>query len=276
MAAPEWLRPLLYYKKTKNRKTIEVVGRPAAPNISDVDNQQSLAIAHDVFQSIGVEVEREVREGEKGNSLGTPLEAAVREHLRERLPEGTLRRLEERLPNQAAGLLDGAHIDSGWTVGSEKIEIFEQYRHLADMAKLFSEQPSLRTLLGSDYQIKPDVTVGRELAGTRMLHAVVSCKWTMRSDRAQNVRQEFKQLIVARRGRVPHLVAVTAEPYPTRLLALTRGTGETDAVYHVAFEEMAAAVRTHGNKEQQNAWAEMCGQRRLKDFNHLVDDLTMT
>ncbi|SDE55378.1 NgoMIV family type II restriction endonuclease [Glycomyces harbinensis] len=274
MVAPEWLRPLLYYKKTNNRKSIEVVGSPAAPNISDVDNQQSLAIAHDVYRSIGVEIELEVREGEKGNSLGSPLEAAVREHLRERLPEGTFRRFGEQLPNNPAGPLKVADIDSGWVVGSEKIEVFEQYRHLADMAKLFAEQPSLRTLLGSDYQIKPDVTVGKELAGVRMLHAVVSCKWTMRSDRAQNVRQEFKQLIVARRGRTPHLVAVTAEPFPTRLLALTRGTGETDAVYHVAFEEMESAVRAHGNKEQRNAWTEMREQRRLKDFNHLVDDLT--
>jgi hypothetical protein len=43
-----------------------------------------------------------------------------------------------------------------------------------------------------DYLIKPDVTVG--LAGVRTgmglppLHAPISCKWTIRSDRVQNIK----------------------------------------------------------------------------------------
>lgn len=276
MAAPEWLRPLLYYKKANNKKALEVVGAPAAPNISDVDNQQSLAIGHEVFQSIGIDLEPEARDGAKGSALGSALEEAVREHLRKLLPERTMRRLMEQLGIEREDLVSNADIDSQWVIGSEKIEVFEQYRHLAGVKSLFEERPNLRTLLGTDYQIKPDVTVGRVLADKQVLHAVVSCKWTMRSDRAQNVRHEFKLLVGGRRGRTPHLVAVTAEPYPSRLLALTRGTGETDAVYHLAFEEMDAAVEAHGNKEQRNAWTEMCDQRRLKDFNALIDELTET
>lgn len=37
------------------------------------------------------------------------------------------------------------------------------------------------------------------------LHASISCKWTLRSDRAQNARAEALNLIRNRKGRVPHI-----------------------------------------------------------------------
>ena len=70
----------------------------------------------------------------------------------------------------------------------------------------------------------------------------MSCKWTIRSDRVQNIRHECLQMIRHRRGRQPHLVTVTAEPLPTRLASIARGTGEVDAVYHIAYDAMAASV----------------------------------
>jgi hypothetical protein len=192
--------------------------------------------------------------GKVGSGVGAPLEVAIRQHLRDELPR------------------PGGGWD--WLVGADQIDRFEQYSYLEDIRQLYSEQPNLRMMLGSDYQIRPDVTVGKRSDSTTILHAVVSCKWTIRSDRVQNVRQEFKQLIGARRGRTPHLVAVTAEPLPTRLLSITRGTGEIDAVYHLAFNEMDSAVKRYGSADQIAAWVEMTEQRRLKDFNELVADLT--
>lgn len=128
-------------------------------------------------------------------------------------------------------------------------------------------------MLGTDYQIRPDITVGIEDDHGYLLHGVVSCKWTLRSDRAQNVRHEFKHLVATRRGRSPHLVAVTVEPFPGRLLSLTRGTGEIDAVYHLAYHELGQAVHAQGTQEQLDAWNEMTGQRRLRNYADLIDYL---
>lgn len=45
-----------------------------------------------------------------------------------------------------------------------------------------------------------------------------------------------------RNERLPHIVVVTAEPLTSRLAFLCRGTGDIDAVYHVALDELLTAV----------------------------------
>ncbi|OAX58366.1 hypothetical protein A5N15_07985 [Rothia kristinae] len=79
-----------------------------------------------------------------------------------------------------------------------------------------------------------------------LLHAVVSCRWTLRSDRAQQAKAEAQQLIRNRRGRAPHLVMVTGEPMPSRLAAVALGTGELDCVYHFALHELMDAIDPAG------------------------------
>lgn len=158
---------------------------------------------------------------------------------------------------------------------------FAQYRHLNALDRLVKEQPQLRVTLGMDYMIKPDVTVGiipesepddpDEFAP--FLHAVISCKWTIRSDRVQNIRHEFGQLIRHRRGRQPHLVTLTAEPLPSRLASIARGTGEVDATYHLAFDAVAAAVDDVGSADQRNAWTECVEQGRLRPYSSLAQTL---
>jgi hypothetical protein len=109
--------------------------------------------------------------------------------------------------------------------------------------------------------------------GLPLLHAAVSCKWTIRSDRVQNIRHENNQMVRHRRGRQPHLVSITAEPLPSRLASIARGTGEVDAVYHIAFDELATAVAASNNAGQQKAWAEVTGQERVLDYNLLAEHL---
>jgi hypothetical protein len=75
-----------------------------------------------------------------------------------------------------------------------------------------------------------------------LLHANISCKWTFRSDRAQNIRTEAIALMRHRKGRMPHMVVVTAEPLPSRLRSIAIGTGEVDCVYHVALNVLAEAL----------------------------------
>jgi NgoMIV restriction enzyme len=110
-------------------------------------------------------------------------------------------------------------------------------------------------------------------SGLPPLHAAISCKWTIRSDRVQNIRHECLQMIRHRRGRQPHLVTVTAEPLPSRLASIARGTGEVDAVYHIAYDAMAASAAANANPEQAEAWREVTGQRRVLSYEFLTATL---
>src|SRR5690606_35162960 len=82
-----------------------------------------------------------------------------------------------------------------------------------------------------------------------IVHAVVSCKWTLRSDRAQNARSEALNVIRNRKGRTPNITVVTGEPSPSRLASLALGTGDIDTVYHFALPELIKAVAETRNDE---------------------------
>lgn len=88
-------------------------------------------------------------------------------------------------------------------------------------------------------------------------------------------------LVRNRRGRTPHLVLVTAEPLPTRLRSIARGTGEVDTVYHLLYDELDKAVETicvqNGRyPDQKEAWKEMVEQRRLRPYSSLAADLVLS
>ena len=158
-----------------------------------------------------------------------------------------------------------------------------QFLHLSEIQRVLNENPTLRSTFGGDYQIETDVCVGVENStdptARPFLHAAISSKWTIRSDRVQNVRHEFATLVRNRRGRSPHLIAVTAEPLPSRILSIARGTGEVDNVYHLLFEHLDAAVKDlwpHLTDVQRSAWTEMTEQKRLRPYSSLVSDLTLS
>lgn len=129
---------------------------------------------------------------------------------------------------------------------------FVQYAHLRQINTLISEHPLLATALGNDYMVAPDIVVCREPCddmeinkkrlvigdnfakltplracnnGRLFLHASISAKWTMRSDRSQNSRTEALNLIRNRKGSLPHIMVVTGEPLPSRIASLALGTG---------------------------------------------------
>lgn len=106
-----------------------------------------------------------------------------------------------------------------------------------------------------------------------ILHASISCKWTIRSDRAQNARAEALNLIRNRKGHLPHIVAVTAEPLPTRIAALALGTGDLDCVYHFALPELKTAVAQVDNEDQMDMLNILIEGRRLRDISDLPFDL---
>jgi NgoMIV restriction enzyme len=244
-------RELLGWKPSSKNK----LGWALVPNFADVDNAESMRIGAGMLDVLGVA--RGVASAVPKDP-GGPLELEVRDHL--------------------AGYLPRAHADRAWLVARGAIITqFDQYAHLSKVAELVRANPELRITVGMDYLIKPDVTVAlgevTTASGLPPLHAAISCKWTIRSDRVQNIRHECLQMIRHRRGRQPHLVTVTAEPLPSRLASIARGTGEVDAVYHVAFDAVNASVTENANAEQQDAWREVVGQRRLLSYEFLAGTL---
>ena len=183
---------------------------------------------------------------------------------------------------------------------------FDQYEHLTLLEEVIANltEKSVAAAIQGDYLVKPDITISRRPLDDRLinsdsvvipsdseiaeltpmrdtndskptLHASVSCKWTMRSDRAQNSRTEALNLIRNRKGKTPHIVAVTAEPMPTRLASLALGTGDIDCVYHIALTELLSAVDAIDNQDQAEVLDTLVEGKRLRDISDLPFDLTL-
>jgi hypothetical protein len=188
--------------------------------------------------------------------------------------------------------------------GRNRLEIarYEQYAHLIALDRAAKNDPELAAALGSDYTITPDIVVVRETendsvintpnilvddtvttlaslrkknGGLPFLHASISCKWTIRSDRAQNARSEALNLVRNRKGRLPHVMVVTAEPTPNRLASIALGTGDIDCVYHFALYELQATVKALGMDDAADMLAIMVNGNRLKDISDLPLDLAV-
>lgn len=191
--------------------------------------------------------------------------------------------------------------------GREGITAFEQYRHLATLHQFLSDtglNSDLKASFVYDYLVLPDIVVGRVpiadddinvstsiiSSGEReasltplriinneyiVLHASISCKWTIRSDRAQNTRTEALNLIRNRKGNTPHIVVVTGEPLPTRLASLALGTGDLDCVYHMALYELEEALRQVDDESQIEMLELLVNGRRLRDISDLPFDLAV-
>lgn len=194
-----------------------------------------------------------------------------------------------------------------WQFSTEGTLQFEQYEYMVKLQRLFREEPELKTTLEKGYLLlTPDILVGRypvanneinpvtteagdvesvcrlSLLQTASLpspcwifHAVISCKWTIRTDRAQNTRTEVLNLIRNRKGHLPHIVAVTAEPWPARIAALALGTGDLDCVYHFALPELIAAATELGKEDSLEMLKVMIDGKRLRDISDLPFDLAV-
>ncbi len=180
------------------------------------------------------------------------------------------------------------------------IALFDQYSHLSEIAAILRRDRSLATAIGNDYLIKPDVVVSRlpesdevlnasqnlvdlstaRLASIRdanqqrpILHASLSCKWTLRSDRAQNARSEGLNLVRNRKGKLPHIAVITGEPLPTRIASLALGTGDIDCVYHFALDELRMTLAAPGSEDRLELLETMISGKRLRDIADLPLDL---
>lgn len=179
---------------------------------------------------------------------------------------------------------------------------FEQYAHLDELELIARTNREIATALGSDYLIKPDIVISRKplfdheinvltdiidsetaiYASVRarfqpmdILHGSISCKWTLRSDRAQNARSEGLNLVRNRKGRLPHIAVVTGEPLPSRIASLALGTGDIDCVYHFALPELRQTLIETGDDGYLDTLDMMIEGKRLKDIADLALDLVV-
>lgn len=262
-------------------------------SIADSSSVASKAISAQIAQQLGVVPDALPKVG--GQTAGKNFETAISRFLSSTFPL-----LEHLRPGR-------------WTVsnvgsarGRKYLGDYEPYTHLHELAEAIKREPELEAVLGNGYVISPDVmvtrkpepdevvnngldlvdhdvarrTIIREINARtpfapEILHAVVSCKWTIRSDRAQNSRSEALNLIRNRKGRLPHVVAVTAEPTPARLSSIALGTGDLDMVYHLALPELMAAVDAVGDETAQALMRTMVDGQRLRDIADLPLDLTI-
>jgi len=259
-------------------------GEAEYANFSDRGNRASRAFAQGVISRIGYSPNYERIPGQAAGRL---FEAITRDFL-----------------EQALALLH--HLRPGaWYYSTQApISDFDQYAHLANLERIVEQDDELAAALGKDYIITPDIVIGRwpvsdeEINQERtvlvtedslaqftplrkansehprvMLHASISCKWTLRSDRGQNARTEALNLIRNRKGHLPHVVAVTAEPLPTRIASLALGTGDLDCVYHFALPELQESISEIENEDQMDMLMILIGGRRLRDISDLPFDL---
>lgn len=258
-------------------------------SIADADNKLSCRVSARIFELVKADTtEQDKLEGQRA---GQALELAC-----EHFIKSTFQALDHLRPG--AWEIRGA--------SSDGIAEFEQYAHLAQLEALAKHNDVLAGALGTDYVIKPDVVIARRpepderinerqpvvdsvnarLASLRavngsalLLHASVSTKWTLRSDRAQNARTEALNLLRNRKGRVPHIVVVTGEPLPSRIASLALGTGDIDCVYHVFLNELKTALEELAaegvGEDAFELLRVMINGKRLKDISDLPLDLAV-
>jgi hypothetical protein len=179
---------------------------------------------------------------------------------------------------------------------------FEQYTHLSEIARMCKENTELATVIGSDYLICPDIVVIRDLeedkeinrhealvndkianraslrkanGGKPIIHASISCKWTIRSDRVQNSRAEALNLMRNRKGHLPHVVVITSEPLPSRIASIALGTGDIDMIYHFALPELIESVTEIESSDSLEMMRIMLEGKRLRDISDLPLDLAV-
>lgn len=258
------------------------------PNFADGSSRSSVAISNGIVELLGIPVRNEPRLS--GQTAGS---------LFEKLTCDFLRRAFTTIQHLRPGRWE-------YLTTRTQISGFVQFRHLETLDALITDNQTLSTALGHGYIVTPDIVVARhpvtpeevnpshdflgdaglasltpflvanQSTSLPLLHASVSCKWTIRSDRSQNTRTEALNLIRNRKGHLPHIVAVTAEPLPMRIASLALGTGDLDCVYHFALSELKEACESlPGCEDQAEMLATMIQGDRLRDISDLPFDLAV-
>ncbi|MBS7273127.1 NgoMIV family type II restriction endonuclease [Fibrobacter sp.] len=274
------------YHKALLEKGVLTIDKDGVPSNADKSSKLSITIANGIAQALMAET----AEKAVGQTAGAKFELVNMEFL-----EATFPKLQNLRPGNW-------HIVKLGNRNSIKTSSFVQYEHLEYLSELTEKNAKLAASMGNDYMVAPDVVIyqdaiedseinknllivdsttskmayiRKETGGLPILHASISAKWTMRSDRAQNSRTEALGLIRNRKGHLPHIVVVTGEPMPGRLASLALGTGDIDCMYHFALYELIEAVEKSGAEDSKELLDVLIKGKRLKDISDLPLDLVV-
>lgn len=274
------------YHKALLEKGVLTIDKDGVPSNADKSSKLSITIANRIAQALMAET----AEKAVGQTVGAKFELVNMEFL-----EATFPKLQNLRPGNW-------HIVKLGNRNSIKTSSFVQYEHLEYLSELTEKDAKLAASMGNDYMVAPDVVIyqdaiedseinknllivdsatakmsyiRKETGGLPILHASISAKWTMRSDRAQNSRTEALGLIRNRKGHLPHIVVVTGEPMPGRLASLALGTGDIDCMYHFALYELIEAVEKSGAEDSKELLDVLIKGKRLKDISDLPLDLVV-
>ncbi len=274
------------YHKSLLENGVLTVDTKGIPSNADSSSKLSIAIA----RGIANQLMAETHDKAVGQTSGAKFEQLNMQFLMETFPN-----LQKLRPGKW-------HIVKLGNRNAIKTSSFAQYEHLDYLSKLTESDAKLAASMGNDYMVAPDVVIYRDTVndkeinspqiivddtvckmadiraqneGLPILHASVSAKWTMRSDRAQNSRTEALGLIRNRKGHLPHIVVVTGEPLPSRLASLALGTGDIDCMYHFALYELIRAVEATGAEDSIEMLNVLIDGKRIKDISDLPLDLAI-
>ena len=277
-------RSLFHSELIKGGLTVSKEGVPA---IADGGNKTSVEIARRLVDKLGQSV---TAARVAGQTSGNNFEAACCNFI-----DATFKKLTHLRPGQWQVL----RLPQRDRIG---ISQFEQYSHLSEIARMCKANAELSAVIGLDYLICPDIVVIRGLeadqeinkhealvdgktanrtilrqsnGGKPIIHASISCKWTIRSDRVQNSRAEALNLMRNRKGPLPHILVVTAEPLPSRLASIALGTGDIDMIYHFALPELIESVKEIDSPDSVEMMRIMLEGKRLRDISDLPLDLAV-
>jgi len=268
-------------------RNVFMVSPARIPSIADAGNATSIQIANEMLKQIGAVTKRKKLSDQ---TAGNRFEALCASFL-----EKTFLKLNHLRPGKWK-IMCSSHGDG------VDITKYEQYAHLSVIANIRTNHPELLTKLGIDYILLPDIAIARQpetdetinqpepiidnssglMTGLRLIngglpliHASISCKLILGSDHIEKIRSEAFNLIGKRKGRVPNIVVVTAEPLPSRLASLALGVGDIDCVYHFALPELWQAIDRIDHDDSKKMLRILIDGKRLRDISDLPMDLAI-
>ena len=272
-----------YHKKLIQQGLLCICGDKGIPSNADKDNAISVYAAKEIAKKLQVP---------NGDKLSSQKAGSTFEQINKDFLEATFPELKHLRPGDWGIIKIGNN-------QSKETSHFVQYEHLNKLNDLANDNPELAASVGNNYTVTPDIVIYQELlkdseinagekiivdnstaqrssirkreGNIRILHASVSAKWTIRSDRAQNSRTEALGLIRNRKGRLPHIVVVTGEPLPSRIASLALGTGDIDCVYHFALNELETAIENLNKPTGPKQFDKKTIEKEYKTFRSLLD-----
>jgi NgoMIV restriction enzyme. len=207
--------------------------------------------------------------------------------------------LKELIQQHQLGFLVASKADAKTIKPKPSFKLTDYWPYLTPPSRRSAEgDAQIYRALGRGHLIQPDVIIWRRRTMTfntvkdnvceeisidePQLFACISGKATIRSDRSQSSRYEGASMGRWRRARPPHIVVVTAEPFPSRLGSLAWGLGDLDAVYHVnvaaLYEAVVKAQDECGKRAMRDVGSydelrELIELARVKDLSQLFEDL---